>query len=298
MQDPMPKFVLCIGAVLIGTPVGIYGLVQHARLGDDPAALVPMLGGALVALIGVAFGIHFGRAVYGQAQLRAGRDLVARWWVSAADWNRFRAFDDAREPYAHSDLRYRPRTRPDGIEVIVGERALMVDGSWHLVQGKISSEVPSGICWFEVAPCCIEIVWTMQTKNSTLLKLVRLPVPEAARAQGERVFDHFKAMIPEGRREWMEENFDYDFGARMPKGFEAGREVPVQTVFANRTNRKRRDAGFLIAYAGAAIAAMAWYVQFEDLLPRPWAGGIAIGVLSVAILAAGFTLIFTRRDPG
>ncbi len=293
MHDPKPKFYLCLALLLVGAAIALFGWFEQERIGAVPGALVPLFGGGLLALFGLSFALHYGQAARREAKMRSGADAVARWWVSAADWARFRAFDDAREPYGANALRFRSTTRPDGIEVIFGRTALMVDGSVHQFKGMLGSRTPCSICWFQVSPSCLELSWTVEDSDSTGIEIVRLPAPEAARSQAQKAFDYYSSQLPEGSREWAERQFKrYDFGAYLPKGFEAGSPVAIPEVFANRRNRKRRDAAYLVAIFTGIPGLYLWFMRDDGLMPSQLATDLATVAIVIAGLAGGLAAIF------
>ena len=42
VHDPKPKFVLCLALLGLGLIAGLYGLVERARIGNAPEAIVPI----------------------------------------------------------------------------------------------------------------------------------------------------------------------------------------------------------------------------------------------------------------
>jgi hypothetical protein len=196
MRRPLLRIVVCSGLVLLGSAVAWVALSR-----PDHTALSGVIGAlglffAVSALMpGIVAVFHIGN----YRRLRAGQGGIARWRVSAAEWDRFRAFDRARNakaPELDNDFSPRKVTPPDGVEIVVGPDQVMIDGSYHLLQGTIRDGVR--VAWLDGDPACLEfpmISLPGRTRAPRPYSL-RFPVPAAARAEALRVIEHFNADPP------------------------------------------------------------------------------------------------------
>jgi hypothetical protein len=181
--------------------------VQAAVFGgriDLGPVLTPAVGFPVWVLMWVAafLALRALLAAIGAARLRAGRDVIARWHVSADDWDRFRAFDAARSVEAPglASILAAPRATPaGGVEVIAGRRQVLVGAAYHALRPR---GIPAlrGVALHPMkdGPDCLEfaVVYPAGRFGGIVPRMLRVPVPRAARAEGDRVFDHFRALIP------------------------------------------------------------------------------------------------------
>jgi len=181
---------LAVGAVLVWAGNAASGLVAGVLL-------VPGVG-----LVGCApFLIaRSALATIGYARLSAGRGLLARWRVSPTEWEFFRRYDAERSrqgPTLFNELSLRPETQNVGVDVIVGVRHLIADGSYHVLRPRGIPELRA-VRWLGQAPAleCLEfgIAYPRRSGGSVALS-VRVPVSAAARDQARRAFDHYRALL-------------------------------------------------------------------------------------------------------
>ncbi len=196
------------GKALLWTVLGLGALAVQAAVFGGRIDLGPVLtlaigfpvwvlmwAAALLALRALL-------ATIGAARLHAGRDVIARWHVSADDWDRFRAFDAARSAEASglANILAAPRKMPaGGVDVIAGRRQVLVGSAYHALRPR---GIPAlrGVALHPMkdGPDCLEfaVVYPAGRFGGIVPRMLRVPVPRAARAEGERVFDHFRALIP------------------------------------------------------------------------------------------------------
>jgi hypothetical protein len=140
-------------------------------------------------------------AAVGHARLCAGKGLIARWHITAEEWDRFRAFDAIRATQdlsLRNDLRIRKLTPPAGVDVLVGRRQLIVDGSYHSLR-RLGNPSLRSVYWLPAPadPECLEFALEYARSRGGILNLsLRLPVPAHARPDGVRVFEHYNAIAP------------------------------------------------------------------------------------------------------
>jgi hypothetical protein len=98
VRNPARKALYCLVAVIAGAAMVWFGAVRQQRIGEDWSAIVPGLVGFALAPIGFVFLIQTLFAVRGQARLRAGHRVIARWHVCPAEWEQFRRLDARGRP--------------------------------------------------------------------------------------------------------------------------------------------------------------------------------------------------------
>src|SRR5688500_18228147 len=122
--------------------VAIVACVLGAGLVLAAARLPPAWAGDVLRAVlfgvgsgGVMFGVVGGwmahRAARAQAALERGDAVLSRWRVEAADWQAFLAADAAMGPV--NELSVPDEIPADGIEVVIGEDAIDIGGSVHVL---------------------------------------------------------------------------------------------------------------------------------------------------------------------
>jgi len=195
MRKPVSKALWSIGIAIMGALLVALADAFHVQIGDTTAAAVAIVGMTFVIICLGTFVWALSSAI-GYKRLMSGKNVIARWHVSASDWDRFRAFDKIRaaEHLAlRNDMRIRKQTPLQGVDVIVGRSSLIVDGSYHSITGR-----PVGgrqINWINapVDPECIEFPKSYsRSKGGSVELTLRVPVPAAARAEGVKVFEFYR----------------------------------------------------------------------------------------------------------
>lgn len=198
MRNPLRKALWSFGFVVLGV-----GLVLHALASPvdksapaTNAVMIPFVVGLIMALVSLPMFLWTLFAAIAYARLQSGKGLIARWHVTAGDWDRFRAFDAIRaaeHAWLRNDMHIRKQTPSHGVDVIVGSGGIIVDGSYHSIGGL--GLHGREVNWLNapVDPECIEFpkVYPRGTGGAMELTL-RLPVPASARADGVRVFEHYR----------------------------------------------------------------------------------------------------------
>lgn len=193
MRNPPRKALLFFGLSILGVGLLLAGIAAFERIDETLGTIVGILG-LTVAVVCLFLCLWMLVSSIGYSRLMAGKDVIARWHVGAAEWDRFRAFDAIRaaeQLWLRNDLRIRKRTPPQGVDVIVGRHSLIVDGSYHHVSGKIAGRQ---INWLNAPadPECIEFPKSYpHSKGGSLDLTLRVPVPASARAEGVKVFEFY-----------------------------------------------------------------------------------------------------------
>jgi hypothetical protein len=138
MRNPPRKARIFAALVASGAALAWLGVQRHNALGQEWVSGVMIAGGFTLGLITFVFLVQALLHTRGMAKLEAGIGRLAQWRVSPADWDKFRAADDARAvsdvTFLGNDLWIRKATPPEGVEVVVGEKSLIVDGSYHVLR--------------------------------------------------------------------------------------------------------------------------------------------------------------------
>lgn len=200
MRHPLRQAGICCGLTLLGVALVLLVTAKYDQLGQVAGLLIGM---AAVSLAGMSFLILLWAllAAFGHARLLAGKGVIARWHVSPAEWERFRAFDAiraAQDLSLRNSLRIRQTTPPGGVDVIVGRRQVMIDGSYEGLRGVLRA-----VSWLPAPadPECLEFAvrYPRGRSGGTLNLSLRIPVPASARSEGVRVFEHYRAVVPQRR---------------------------------------------------------------------------------------------------
>ena len=248
---------LAVGAALLWAGNAASGLVAGVLL-------VPGAG-----LVGCApfFIARAALATIGYARLSAGRGSIARWRVSPTEWEFFRRYDAERcrqSPTLFNELRLRTETAQVGIDVIVGVRHLIVDGSYHVLRPRGIPELRA-VRWLGEPPGleCLEfgIAYWRRSGGSVALSL-RVPVSAAARDQARRAFDHYRALLS---------------------------TIPKEGL-AFRKRKLVLGGGLVVMLASAVVAGTGWAMHASGVDRETSAIVIAIGIAG-AIAAAFVTAV-------
>ena len=202
MRNPGRK-VLLFGAMLaLGAALIALGANRYPDNGEDWLAIALIATGFTLAPFGLVFGVTAAFHVRGQALLLAGVRRLARWHLTPAQWDAFRAFDGTRhaEDFHRlaNDMWIRKRTPSGGVDVIVGERSLLIDGSYHPLRPRGLPELRA-IGWLDNSaragrpPDCLEfeLVYPRGRYGGVQLTTLRVPFPPEARADAVRVYEFF-----------------------------------------------------------------------------------------------------------
>lgn len=197
MRNPLGKALWSFGFLVLGAGLILYafgGHVDRSAPATD-AVMAPFVAGLVISLVSLPIFLWTLSSAIGYARLMSGKGLLARWHVTAGDWDRFRAFDKIRaaeHSWLQNDMHIREQTPPQGVDVIVGRGSIIVDGSYHGITGLGAGGREVNWLNAPVDPECIEFPKSYpRGKGGTLELTLRVPVPASARAEGVRVFEHY-----------------------------------------------------------------------------------------------------------
>ncbi len=196
MRNPARKALYCLLALLAGAALIWFGAAREQRVGESWTAIAPLALGFTLAPFGFVFLVQALFAIRGQALLLAGHGVIARWHVYPADWEQFRKLDARRSGERFSlanDLWIRKATPPEGVDVIVGEKSILIDHSYHVLRPGGLPELRE-VRWLEGPPTCLEFAlrYPRGRYGGTVTFTLRVPVPAGSRGVALKVFAHFE----------------------------------------------------------------------------------------------------------
>lgn len=200
MRNPTRKIVIYLALTLLGAALAKYGIDAEKRIGEAWTSTGIWIVG--LSIVPVAM-ILFIRALFnsrGLANLLAGRNVLARWHLTADEWERFRDFDRRRgetDTRLFNALLYGKERQHRGIDVIVGKTSVLVGESYHVLR---RAGIPglTAIHWLAAPanPECLEFSIVYPRHRTTPVYLAfRLPFPTSARSDARRVYDHFEPLL-------------------------------------------------------------------------------------------------------
>ena len=162
MRNPMRKLIYALVALAAGAP--LIWLSMSGRLGPEENSLSLSAGMVGFTLLCVAayFVPASLRAARGRGRLLAGTNVIARWQVGAADWERFRAIDLAasgvRAP-ALEGLQFIPGPcLAAGTEIIVGRQGVLIDDCYFRFTPRTGERYVESAHWLATNPHCIALI--------------------------------------------------------------------------------------------------------------------------------------------
>jgi hypothetical protein len=195
MRNPLSKALWSIGLCVLGAGLVLLAYLAQVQLGKTTSTILAIIGTTSATIFLFTFLWALFSAI-GYARLMSGNRAIARWHVTAGEWDRFVTFDKVRaaeHPSLRNDMRIRKQTPPQGVDVIVGRGSIIVDSSYHSISGQAGGA--RRINWLNapVDPECIEFPKSYpRSKGGSVDLTLRVPVPASARAEGVRVFEHYR----------------------------------------------------------------------------------------------------------
>lgn len=201
MRSPGRRALLSAAVIAVGVLLVWFGAHEHGRAVESGLAIASIALGIPAVAFGLIFLVQALLLARGRSKLLAGNDVLARWHVAPADWDRFRAFDTARgasEPFQlANDLWIRKTTPPQGVDVIIGKNSLIVDESYHVLRpyGLPELRAINRLVATGHAPECLEFRLAYPTRGGSRYTTLRIPVPSQARGESLRVYDWFEPRL-------------------------------------------------------------------------------------------------------
>ncbi len=201
MRNPARKALYCAAIVAFGALLVWLGAHEHGRGVESGLAITSIALGIPAVAFGLIFLAQALLLARGRSKLLAGNDVLTRWHIAPADWDRFRVFDAARsasEPFQlANDLWIRKTTPAQGVGVIIGKTSLIVDDSYHVLRpyGLPELRAINRLAATGGAPECLEFRLAYPTRGGTRYTTLRIPVPSQARSESLRVYDWFEPRL-------------------------------------------------------------------------------------------------------
>ena len=127
---PNPTFWRNLGLAIAGSGLASATaviFVPDATLGEDPKVIL-----ACYALLAIIFGSMWTSwrhsEVSAQNALLRGEGVIVRWRVDPTTWSKFAKLNDT---FSINECKVRLPAPPEGIEIIVGRHAILIDGYVH-----------------------------------------------------------------------------------------------------------------------------------------------------------------------
>lgn len=273
MRNPTHKIVVYLALIIFGVALAKYGIDAERRIGEAWTSTGFSIVGISIVPVAIIF---FIRAIFysrGRAKLLAGRDVIARWHLTADEWERFRAFDRSRgesNVRLFNDLLYKKERQDRGIDVVVGKKSCMIGESYHVLR---KGGIPglTALHWLSAPadPECLEFHIVYPRHRSTPVYLAfRFPFPAAARSDVRRVYNHFEPLL----------RFKPTFAMRRP-----GTTIRIA-----------------LAIAAVCAMALAWGLSQREMVEAgnlvPLIAAVVGAIVGLtALLVALLTALFSRR---
>jgi hypothetical protein len=130
-------------------------LLRPETSSSRPLETACSVTGLLFAVVGAIGTLLLTIPAARQSRLLSGRDALARWHVGPGRWAEFLDLDaaiNAEDPALANRLVVSKKPPADGIEVIVGQKAVLIDGSYH---GLAGTELVGVGTWLGPPECII-----------------------------------------------------------------------------------------------------------------------------------------------
>jgi hypothetical protein len=202
MHSPLRKAAWWLLGALVGAALLAAGIALFADEEDYGPLALGVIGLGLLPIC-LFMALTAALSGLGAWRLARGIGMIAQWRIEPAAWEAFRAFAARRaaEPGAlPNDVAL--HAAQGAVEVRFGRRQVMVGDAYHPLRRYGLPEL-RGLGWLQPpdAPECIEftLVYPRGRYGGTVSMGLRVPVAPAARADAVRVFEHFRAVVPQPR---------------------------------------------------------------------------------------------------
>lgn len=282
--------------------LGLIGIAILVAAIQDPAhddngqaimsagLIAALVAGFLLVMVGVLLGFPALRRAISEHRLANPANVVARWQLGREEWARFRALDQARAaqfPTFRNHLDSDAPAPREGVDVVVGRKDVRMGASACAIWSGLGGCILIDAEWLEAEPAAIEFAFLeRQGRNSTMLRVARLPVASGAEIEARRALAlHQAAIDPEMRTGWM----DY-----YKEHFLARDVAPARGHVVRRARIIDESAWLVIIFALIAAAAGV-YLLFSGEVSRDIARWLALGGGAIAIVAVVIAFVFRDR---
>jgi hypothetical protein len=250
---------------IVSTILGLVGIALANEYATETESWWSAAGivGATVAFFGVCYIIYAQLEAVRYNRLMRGEDRLAEWLVDPHRWRDFLKLNDqlnTQPDGVYCDIRdrNRDRLREEGIKVVIGKAALMVDGEFHsLPVGGVASVY--GPWLYDGPPPYLEFQRHM-SDDTPRTWAIRIPVAAGADSDARMVCEYYHS----------------------------GRPAPKVIQLPNiRNYRRGRNVALVIAALSAAVFAIAMMMrdqqEFQNL--------ILVGAIIGALLCPGALIV-------
>lgn len=202
LSNPVRNSIIALAICLGGILAIVAGIAEMNAVGAETTRSGILIGVGIVAAgIGLAVLVNFLRGVKVVKDIRRGRNEIARWTVTADEFDAFRENDKQRNalgPEYRNNYGPPRKTPPDGVEVIFAPDGVLVGGTYFrlVTTGMFTFE---GVQVLTGSPMSIEFgtVMTSATNLSVLrihrdAAVLRIPIARTATEGAKRVLAHFQ----------------------------------------------------------------------------------------------------------
>lgn len=294
MRNPERWRNVSLGFFLVG-PLAVLAAFQlPAEWAGDNLRGVLFTLGLMGLLFGGMFAWHAQRDLRSQRNLARGEGVLARWHFSAAEWREFIALErglgkDSAD-WRPNELSLRDDVAAAGVDVVVGEDAMEIDGGIHALPRRGTPQITRAeFNEGRVRPSYIELdlyypgaaTGSSGVPQSATRTRLRFPVPAGAQVEANKLLAHFRGETPR-KPDFFHGPGDGSDPEDLTKcwscGFETYHLVPeCPRCGASMQSRRwsRRFGAVLVLLGGALTAGMV--ILIRVLLPTLLHAGEQIG---------------------
>lgn len=208
--------------------------------------------------------------------LARGEDVIARWRVEAADWQRFVASDPQWSSHAQGRLNeFIPSgvADPNGVEVIVGKQAVQIGESIHRLSLRSTPEITEARLHAGTPPVIELLLYypsyaTPSGMRPPRYTALRFPVGQGASADASQVVAHFRGDLG-GEPDFFHGRGDGTDPEDLSQCYNCGYETHKLRSHCPKcgatlqSRRWSRRFGFVLVIGGAIICGIMGFVLLE-----------------------------------
>ncbi len=199
MRNPHRLRAIGVAIVVTGIAALVPVFVLPKELGDSWVVGVGFVGGLMAIIFGSLWTSWRHREARAKDALLLGKDQIARWRVDPQTWAKFRELNQS---FNINTVSVRKRVPKQGVEIVIGPSAIMVDDSvYTLNQAALSNGelVVWGGDWLVEQcslhpgpPRCICLYAFMgNARNKRAYTNLIFPVAPGAEREADQAFQHF-----------------------------------------------------------------------------------------------------------
>lgn len=202
IRHPRASLGVSAAVAIIGFGWLAYGIVALSKAGieNSPPGGLGVPFGGIIAMIGAALTVNFLRANAKFRKLADPAQVIARWTVPSAEFDRFRIDNEARNAMGNEFTNdyVPPETTPaEGVEVVFIDDGVSVGGLFFGLGGSGVYHYRGGVQMIAYDPPMVEflmgnVVASQNGPNRTYTSVLRVPVARAANDQAQQALARFQ----------------------------------------------------------------------------------------------------------